>query len=83
MPDYGYMWSRDSTMSRTRNNLSQSGTALNKALVANFKFKAYAPRAFDFFRKKYKLGLPEFMVSRFVYRHFLFSTYFIVHVSFL
>ena len=31
--------------------------------VSNFRFKAYAPRAFDFFRKIYKVELTDFMVS--------------------
>ena len=31
--------------------------------VSNFRFKAYAPRAFDFFRKIYKVELTDFMVK--------------------
>lgn len=31
--------------------------------VSNFRFKAYAPRAFDFFRKIYKVELTDFMKS--------------------
>ena len=41
---------------------SPTSSGSSHVSVANYRFKAYAPRAFDFFRKIYKVDKAEFMV---------------------
>ncbi|XP_063726006.1 phosphatidylinositol 4-phosphate 5-kinase type-1 alpha-like isoform X2 [Symsagittifera roscoffensis] len=42
---------------------SPTSSGSSHVSVANYRFKAYAPRAFDFFRKIYKVDKAEFMRS--------------------